>query len=85
MKYTCPVCGYPNLEKQPRGEMTGGSYEICPSCSFQFGVTDEDKGFTYVLWRKDWIKRGMPWQSAGGEAQPNDWDPIQQLKNIDSD
>ena len=25
----------------------GGSYEICPSCGFQFGVSDDDLGSTY--------------------------------------
>ena len=48
MKFTCPVCGYPELEEPPRSPRTGGgSYEICPSCGFQFGVTDDDKGVSY--------------------------------------
>jgi hypothetical protein len=44
--FVCPVCGYPNLEQEPHGKETGASYEICPSCFFQFGFDDDDKGIT---------------------------------------
>ncbi len=42
----CPVCGYKNLyepayQPTPKGNL--GSYEICPSCGFQFGVTDDER------------------------------------------
>ena len=46
MGYLCPVCGYPELEEVPRTHDGGGSYEICPSCSFQFGVSDDDKHYS---------------------------------------
>ena len=48
MNHKCPVCGYPKLEEAPRTQAGGGSYEICPSCGFQFGVSDDDRGFTYA-------------------------------------
>lgn len=81
MSFLCPVCGYPELCEQPRGEETGGSYEICPSCGFQFGVSDEDRGFTYESWRNAWIKAGARWQSIG-QPPPPGWDPVRQLQNL---
>lgn len=86
MSYVCPVCGYPDLEEPPRSPRSGGgSYEICPSCGFQFGVTDEDRGFTYEEWRRHWTERGMPWASEGIEAPPAGWNPKQQLRRLGSD
>lgn len=80
--YTCPVCGYPDLDELPRGETTGGSYEICPSCGFQFGVSDEDRGISYDQWRMTWIEAGMPWRGVGIE-RPADWNAREQLRLID--
>lgn len=83
MTYICPVCGYDGLEESPRSAATGGgSYEICPSCGFQFGVTDVDRGIGYDAWRKQWIERGMPWDSTGIEPPPADWDPQRQLERL---
>jgi hypothetical protein len=81
MSYNCPVCGYPGLEDPPRGDATGGSYEICPSCGFQFGVSDDDKGFTYEQWRQKWIDQGMIWDKGRTKPPPN-WNPIDQLNNV---
>jgi hypothetical protein len=80
MTYVCPVCGYPGLHDPPRGEATGGSYEICPSCGFQFGVSDEDRGISDEQWREAWIQAGMPWNSVGIK-QPLAWNPREQLEN----
>lgn len=83
MGYICPVCGYPDLHEPPRSARTGGgSYEICPSCGFEFGVTDDDKGFTYDQWRQRWIDRGMLWESAGVRPAPQGWDPRAQLQRL---
>ena len=83
MTYTCPACGYPGLTEAPRSPTTGaGSYEICPSCGFEFGVTDDDQGFSYEQWRQRWVERGMPWDSAGIEPPPNGWDPSAQLQRL---
>jgi hypothetical protein len=82
MPYTCPVCGFPNLAEIPRTD-EGGSYEICPSCGFQFGVSDDDRGITYDEWRKNWIKLGMPWSSIGIKPPPN-WNPTDQVRNNQS-
>jgi hypothetical protein len=79
MMHTCPVCGYPALAEPPRSRSGGGSYEICPSCGFEFGVTDDDRGFSYAEWRQRWVESGMPWSSEGIEPHPTDWDPGAQL------
>ena len=79
MHYTCPVCGFPDLDDPPRTENSGGSYEICPSCGFQFGVSDDDLGITYEEWRKRSIALGRLWNSIGIEP-PGGWDPEEQLR-----
>jgi predicted RNA-binding Zn-ribbon protein involved in translation (DUF1610 family) len=81
MKYICPVCGFPDLYDPPRSEFGGGSYEICPSCGFQFGVSDENDGLSYEEWREAWIEQGMSWQSKG-IAQPAGWNPTEQIRQI---
>lgn len=79
--YKCPVCGFPGLTEPPRSPRTGGaSYEICPSCGFQFGVTDDDLGLSYAAWRQQWVERGMPWDSGDLEPPPEGWVPAAQLK-----
>jgi hypothetical protein len=81
--HTCPVCGYGGLDELPRSPNTGGgSYEICPSCGFQFGVTDDDRGISYDEWRRQWIARGMPWDSSDIEAPPDGWNPSEQLARL---
>lgn len=79
--YTCPVCGYPDLTEEPRTE-SGGSYEICWSCGFEFGVTDDDLGYTYDGWRLVWIERGMPWDGEPLHPRPSGWDPVRQLADM---
>jgi hypothetical protein len=81
MTHQCPVCGYPSLTDPPRSPAGGGSYEICPSCGFEFGVTDDDLGYSYEQWRAEWIGRGTPWSATGREA-PNNWDPVTQLASL---
>ncbi|SHH34490.1 hypothetical protein SAMN05443575_3761 [Jatrophihabitans endophyticus] len=80
--YVCPACGYPGLIEPPRDTDSGGSYEICLSCGFQFGVSDDDLGYTYESWRAEWIARGMPWDSTGIQAVPAGWDPARQLADF---
>lgn len=81
MACTCPCCGYPALREPPRSTSGGGSYEICPSCGFQFGVSDDDAGFTYTAWRAQWKKHGLRWRSTG-IAPPPDWDAKSQLASL---
>jgi hypothetical protein len=76
-KNTCPVCAYPTLNEPARSKSGGGSYEICPSCGFQFGVDDDDKGITFEQWRKTWLAAGAKWSSKG-IAMPKGWDGVKQ-------
>lgn len=76
---TCPVCGYPALREPPHASSGGGSYEICPSCGFQFGVDDDDKGITYAVARERWVAAGHPWRSKGTTA-PAGWQGREQLQ-----
>ena len=72
MSHTCPVCQYPKLKEPPLSKSGGASYEICPSCGFQFGVDDDDRGISHEQWRTDWLKRGAQWSSSGIKA-PKGW------------
>jgi len=80
--YMCPACGYPELTEPPYTSGGGGSYEICYSCGFEFGVTDDDRGYTFASWRAEWIAKGMPWDSEGIDPMPDGWDPERQLQNL---
>lgn len=73
----CPVCNYSGLSENIVCLDGMPSFEICPSCGFQFGVDDE-KGITYDAWRDAWIKGGMKWWNDR-ICQPPNWDPIKQL------
>jgi hypothetical protein len=81
MTYTCPVCGFNGLDEPPCSPEGYGLFEICPSCGFQFGVTDDDLGISFQDWRESWIAKGMPWSSNGRRA-PEDWNPKDQLCNL---
>jgi len=78
MSYMCPVCGYPALKENPVN--LSPSFEICRSCGFEFGISDDDLGFTFDQWRQKWIAEGMPWSSIN--KLPHGWDPRKQLLNI---
>ena len=90
MKYTCPACGFPDLDEPPWSETSGPSLEICVSCGIQFGYTDacggdlEQQRSFYSEWRAEWIRKGMPWTSVG-ISPPPDWDPATQLRRIGVD
>lgn len=77
MTWTCPVCGYPRLENPPRDERDFPSHEICPSCGFEFGVSNDDRDFTYESWRERWVAVGYLWYSRS--RRPIGWDGLVQL------
>ena len=79
--HTCPVCAYAKLKEAPRSSSGGGSFEICPACGFQFGVSDDDDGISYEEWREDWLERGMEWSSIGIK-KPKGWDPQKALSSL---
>ena len=78
-EHFCPVCGYSHLAEEVVSA-DGWSYEICPSCGFQFGV-DNENGITYEAWRESWVKGGMKWWDDS-ICHPQNWDPIKQLSSI---
>ena len=80
--HTCLVCGFAGLEETPRSPTTGGgSYEICPSCGFEFGVTDDDQGYSCEAWRGRWVADGMQWSSVG-QPPPESWNPRDALRAL---
>lgn len=81
MTHLCPVCGYPGLAEPPRRRNGAGSYEICPSCGFQFGVSDDDYSHTYTSWRAAWQKSGTKWAKRGVPPPP-DWNAQAQLAAV---
>lgn len=70
MNYTCPVCGYDNLERPP------ADYHICPCCGTEFGY--DDFTFSHGELRKRWIANGMRWHRRRTGPPPG-WNPITQL------
>lgn len=79
-RFVCPVCGFPCLIDEPRSRNDVPSYEICRSCGFQFGVTDDNDEETYESWRLEWVRQGMPW--ATKVPPPEGWDPRKQLDDL---
>ncbi len=82
-KFQCPICGCHELEKPPRSPTTGGSYEICPCCGFEFGYDDDDQGISDAEWRRRWVAKDMRWWSRARRPPPG-WDPIEQLRRLAS-
>jgi hypothetical protein len=83
--YRCPVCGYDGLAEPAYSPVTGhGSYQICPSCRYEYGVTDGDRQITHEQWRQRWIDDGMPWRDTGITDPPAGWDPSAQLAALGS-
>jgi hypothetical protein len=74
----CAVCGYRHLASPQRSASGGASHEICPSCGFESGHSDDVEGKTFEQWRADWVTKGLAWSSKG-MAKPNDWNPMRDL------
>lgn len=55
MNYTCPVCGFDNLEYPPQ------DFTICPSCGTEFGF--DDVNYSIPELKARWIKDGRQWWS----------------------
>jgi hypothetical protein len=68
MKYTCPVCMFPQLPYPPN------NYDICPCCGTEFG--NEDVYLTHQQLRERWIAAGAHWFF---ENPPEHWNPWLQL------
>ncbi len=71
----CPICGYDGFDHTPE------KYEICPSCLFEFGMSDAD--WTHEELRQDWIAQGAKWAWGSQEIpSPAHWSAIRQLCNV---
>lgn len=79
-KFTCLVCGYPDMEDPVSGDNDFPTFAICPSCGTEFGLDDANK--SYAELRAVWIRNGMSWWSKS-RAEPEGWDPSEQLKLAD--
>jgi hypothetical protein len=75
---TCAACGYRHLENPQRAPSGGASYEICPSCGFESGFTDDDQGISYEQWRERWVASGCRWFSAS-VSRPGGWNPLKDM------
>lgn len=80
-RYTCLVCGYPDLPELPVGPSSGRQDVRCPSCGFRFNHTEVDLHYTYEQWRELWIARGMSWSHIDVQP-PAGWAPAQQVARV---
>jgi len=84
-KNICPICGYNKLEEPPYDERGIGSCEICSCCGFEYGVSDDDKDYTFESYRKEWFEKGCLFSYE--KEKPIDWSieaAKMQLRNLDS-
>ena len=70
MNYTCPVCGFPDLDGPPT------AYLICQCCGTEFDY--HDSKLSHRELRKRWIDAGCPWHSKR-RAPPIGWSAGEQL------
>jgi len=57
-KYICPVCEFDGLKEEPFSEDNEPSYEVCPSCGFEFGFDSANDPAAFAEFRQRWIKNG---------------------------
>ncbi|CDX04036.1 hypothetical protein [Desulfitobacterium hafniense] len=70
-RYTCHVCGYPNLDETHLGE-DGKTplFEYCPCCGVQFGYSDATL-IAITRHRERWLSEGAKWFDES--LKPHDW------------
>jgi hypothetical protein len=73
----CVACGFSPLMEMPYDAAGEPSYEVCPCCEFQPGVTDESND-DIAEWRRRWIAQGMPFRHP---PTPLEWNAAEQLSN----
>ena len=79
--YLCACCGYRLLELPQRNSAGGASHEICPSCGFESGYTDDELELSFENWREQWVSRGLPWSSKS-QPKPEGWNPMSDLHSL---
>jgi hypothetical protein len=57
-KHICPVCEFNGLKEEAFGPDNEPSYEICPSCGFEFGFDGGNDPGKFKEFRERWIKNG---------------------------
>ena len=77
--FICPVCGYNRLQEKTRDNNVP-SFEICSCCGTEFGYDDCNQE-SIMKRRIKWIESGYKWFSE--EDKPDNWNAIEQLKNIE--
>jgi len=71
MDNICPVCGFAGLYEPSYDARGYGSYEICPSCGFEFGLDDDpDRESAHRAWRARWAEEGCTWFSSTRKPPP---------------
>jgi hypothetical protein len=79
-KYTCPVCGYPDLEEPAWNISTGNpSFEICPCCGCEFGYEDATS-IGKKRYLQKWVRSGTNWFKP--DLKPANWDLREQLTRV---
>jgi hypothetical protein len=79
-RYTCPVCGYSELEEPPRDPITNcANFDICPCCGCEFGYNDATLA-ALQNHRSKWIKNGAKWFDPN--LKPANWNLRKQLANV---
>lgn len=72
--FTCPVCGF-RMRDEP------DNYNICPSCGTEFNLHDLNSSIEDL--RAAWLATGPKWWAAcTAEAEPEGWNPMEQLKAV---
>lgn len=76
-KYSCTVCGYPDLSEPPVDEYGCATFSICPCCGIEFGYDDATTSHQDL--RQRWLEAGAVWFSKQ-MPRPDDWNASAQLK-----
>lgn len=79
--HLCATCGYRHLKLPQRTSSGGASHEICPSCGFEPGYTDDDQNITAAQWREQWVTNGCQWFSKN-KVRPKTWNPVKELHSL---
>jgi len=80
-QHLCAICGYRHLKLPQRTSSGEASREICPSCGFEPGLTDNDQRISTEQWREQWVANGCRWFSKR-MARPKSWNPIKELHSL---
>ena len=77
--YTCPVCGFEELDEPAYDSYGYPTFNICPCCGTEFGYDDAKKQHAQL--RDNWINNGMTWWSVRNPP-PYYWDPKSQIDKL---